>query len=182
MLKKNHIPTEEPIIFIGIIMPEDNADRITIKTPTDLSEEYHIRIDNNDYKLQIGSKLHFKLKDEKIEIEFNETIKFVTGKISVISVSKKNELLPKSEAVKRCTECHSQNSMLMATLYKFKSREQRESGFFNGIIINESYVIGANRNEYLNILSFIILAGTLFGIAIHLFFRLTSSKKLKHES
>ena len=93
-----------------------------------------------------------------------------------------HELLPKSEAVQRCTECHSQNSMLMATLYKFKSREQRESGFFNGIIINESYVIGANRNEYLNILSFIILAATLFGIAIHLFFRISSSKKLKHES
>ena len=91
-------------------------------------------------------------------------------------------LLPKSEAVQRCTECHSQNTRLMETLYKFKSREQRQSGFFNGIIINESYVIGANRNKYLNILSFIILGGTLFGIGIHLFFRILLHKKLKHES
>ena len=91
-------------------------------------------------------------------------------------------LLPKSEAVQRCTECHSQNTRLMETLYKFKSREQRKSGFFNGIIINESYVIGANRNEYLSIISFIILAGTFFGIGIHVFFRILNSKKVKHES
>lgn len=91
-----------------------------------------------------------------------------------------HELLPKSEAVQRCTECHSQNSILMATLYKFKSREQRKSGFFNGIIINESYVIGANRNEYLNILSFVLLAGTFFAIAIHLFFRAILLNKAKH--
>ena len=47
----------------------------------------------------------------------------------------------------------------MASLYKFESKEQRQDGFFNGIILNESYVIGANRNEYLNILSLIIFAG-----------------------
>ena len=92
-----------------------------------------------------------------------------------------HELLPKSEAVQRCTECHSQNSILMGTLYKFKSKEQRKSGFFNGIIINEYDVIGANRNEYLNILSFVILAGTLFAIAIHLIFRAILFNKLKHE-
>ena len=61
---------------------------------------------------------------------------------------------PKEEAVKRCNECHSQNSILMASLYKFESKEQRRDGFFNGIILNESYVIGANRNEYLNLVSF----------------------------
>jgi hypothetical protein len=60
----------------------------------------------------------------------------------------------------------------MATLYKFKSKEQRRSGFFNGIILNESYVIGANRNEYLNFLSLIILVGVFGIIGIHLFFRI----------
>ncbi len=60
-------------------------------------------------------------------------------------------IMPKSEAVKRCNECHSQNSILMASLYKFESKAQRRDGFFNGIILNESYVIGANRNEYLNL-------------------------------
>jgi hypothetical protein len=84
---------------------------------------------------------------------------------------------PKAEAVRRCNECHSQNSILMATLYKFKSKEQRRSGFFNGIILNESYVIGANRNEYLNLLSLVILVGVIGIIGIHIFFRVRKSNK-----
>jgi hypothetical protein len=78
---------------------------------------------------------------------------------------------PKEEAVRRCNECHSQNSILMATLYKFQSKEQRRSGFFNGIILNESYVIGANRNEYLNIFSLIILIIVIGVIGVHIAFR-----------
>lgn len=79
---------------------------------------------------------------------------------------------PKTEAVKRCNECHSQNSMLMASLYKFESKEKRKDGFFNGIILNQSYVIGANRNEYLNLLSLIIFGGMLAVISVHIFFRI----------
>jgi hypothetical protein len=81
-------------------------------------------------------------------------------------------ILPKEEAVRRCNECHSQNSILMATLYKFQSKEQRRSGFFNGIILNESYVIGANRNEYLNLFSLIILLGVIGIIGVHIMFRI----------
>jgi predicted CXXCH cytochrome family protein len=83
-----------------------------------------------------------------------------------------HQIRPKSEAVKRCNECHSQNSILMASLYKFESRVQRRDGFFNGIILNESYVIGANRNEYLNLLSLLIFVGVLGVIAIHIIFRI----------
>jgi hypothetical protein len=83
-----------------------------------------------------------------------------------------HQIRPKSEAVKRCNECHSQNSILMASLYKFESKAQRRDGFFNGIILNESYVIGANRNEYLNLLSLLIFGGVLGVIAIHIIFRL----------
>ncbi|HLN21571.1 MAG TPA: cytochrome c3 family protein [Bacteroidales bacterium] len=80
-------------------------------------------------------------------------------------------IMPKTEAVKRCNECHSQNSLLMASLYKFKSKEQRKDGFFNGIILNESYVIGANRNEYLNKLSLIIFAAVMAVIIVHVYLR-----------
>ena len=83
-----------------------------------------------------------------------------------------HHILPKSEAVKRCNECHSQNSMLMASLYKFESKEQRKDGFFNGIILNQSYVIGANRNEYLNLLSLVIFGGIIVVILVHIYFRL----------
>jgi len=84
---------------------------------------------------------------------------------------------PMEKAVRRCNECHSQNSMLMSTLYKFQSKEQRKDGFFNGIILNQSYVIGANRNEYLNILSIIIFAVVIVIISIHIYFRLTGKTK-----
>jgi len=76
------------------------------------------------------------------------------------------------KAVKRCNECHSRNSLLMSSLYKFESKEQRKDGFFNGIIMNESYVIGANRNQYLNNLSFITAILLITAIIIHIIFRI----------
>ena len=80
-------------------------------------------------------------------------------------------ILPKEEAVKRCNECHSKNSMLMTSLYKFQAKEQRRDGFVNGIILNESYVIGANRNRYLNILSLVIFGIAVLIIGVHIYFR-----------
>ena len=79
---------------------------------------------------------------------------------------------PKTEAVKRCNECHSQNSLLMSTLYKFQSKEQRKDGFLNGIILNQSYVIGANRNQYLNNISLALFAIVLLIIGVHTYFRI----------
>lgn len=84
-----------------------------------------------------------------------------------------HKLLPKTEAVKRCTECHTSDSRLLATLYKFQSKEFRaDVGFVNGVIFNQSYVIGANRNIILNILSFIIFGGVIFIVVVHTFFRI----------
>jgi hypothetical protein len=86
----------------------------------------------------------------------------------------------KTEAVSKCNECHSQNSLLMSSLYKYRSKEARQSnGFLNAVILNESFVIGANRNEYLNILSLVIFAGLLLVLAVHIFFRVRSSKIVK---
>jgi len=65
----------------------------------------------------------------------------------------------------------------MASLYKYQSKEQRRDGFFNGIILNESYVMGANRNEYLNILSLIIFIGVSGVIFIHVVFRIRKKSK-----
>jgi NAD-dependent SIR2 family protein deacetylase len=93
------------------------------------------------------------------------------------SIKVSHLLLPKTEAVKRCNECHSQNSILMASLYKFESKAQRRDGFFNGIILNESYVIGANRNEYLNLISLILFVGVLGVIAVHILFRIRKNNK-----
>ena len=84
---------------------------------------------------------------------------------------------PKDMAVRGCNECHSKNSLLMSSLYKFQSRKQRKDGFLNGIILNQSYVIGANRNEYLNLLSFLIFLAVAGVIGIHVFFRIIKKRK-----
>jgi hypothetical protein len=84
-----------------------------------------------------------------------------------------HKILPKSEALKRCEECHSTNSVLMASLYQYKVKEIRSTrGFVTGSIVNDSYVIGANRNFYLNVVSVIIASLVLIGIFIHAFLRI----------
>ena len=67
----------------------------------------------------------------------------------------------------------------MASLYKFKSKEQRQDGFFNGVMLNESYVIGANRNEYLNTFSIIIFFFVIGIVGVHILFRFLNKVKPK---
>jgi predicted CXXCH cytochrome family protein len=77
-------------------------------------------------------------------------------------------VLPKEEAVQNCNECHSSDSRLMHTLYKHQSLEAREKyGFLNAVVINEAYVIGANRNYILNRISMIIFGLVVLGLALH---------------
>lgn len=78
----------------------------------------------------------------------------------------------KDKAVKLCVECHSQNSLLMASLYKYEEREKRNAlGFFNAVILDDTYIIGANRNIYLNIISLVLFGMVIIGIGIHAFLR-----------
>lgn len=88
-----------------------------------------------------------------------------------------HKILPKEKAVKNCTECHSKDSRLVHSLYKFEVKEQRKAGFVNSMMINNSYVIGANQNIALNRLSLLFLAGVLLVIMFHTFLRIRNAKK-----
>lgn len=88
-----------------------------------------------------------------------------------------HKILPKTEAVQRCNECHSRDSRLMHTLYKFQSIEDRKAGFANSIILNNTYVIGANQNVWLNRLSFLTIGFLLLVIAFHSILRIRKQKK-----
>ncbi|MDA3942046.1 MAG: cytochrome c3 family protein [Bacteroidetes bacterium] len=84
-----------------------------------------------------------------------------------------HNILPKENAVKKCVECHSNSTMLISKLYKYQNIEARKNrGTFNAVLLNEAYVIGANRNIYLNIISAILFGLTLIGVAVHVFFRI----------
>lgn len=84
-----------------------------------------------------------------------------------------HQIQPKEKAVRKCVQCHSTNSLLMASLYKYQSREQRGNvGFVNAAILNEAYVIGANRNPMLNKVSLIIFGLVLAAIFGHAILRI----------
>jgi cytochrome c1 len=84
-----------------------------------------------------------------------------------------HKINPKTLAVKRCTECHSNNSVLMATLYKYQVKEVRSAkGFFTSVFSGDSYAIGANRNFLLNMVSLVIFGFVLIGIIVHAILRI----------
>ncbi len=79
-----------------------------------------------------------------------------------------HEILDKERSEKRCEACHSRDSILLTTLYKYKAQEERSQfGFVNAVIFGEAYVIGVTRNPTLDRLSLAILALTLIGLVIH---------------
>jgi len=88
-----------------------------------------------------------------------------------------HQIQTKDKAVKRCVECHSQNSLLMASLYKYEaSKYMTEAGYFNAAILNEAYVIGANRNYFLNIISLVVFGFVLIAIFTHAFIRIIKKR------
>lgn len=110
-----------------------------------------------------NQKLHFKkVRCLECHTEYKDSIPTFAHKI-----------LPKEDAVKKCVECHSINSMLTNTLYKYNNIKARsEMGFYNSVILNDAYVIGANRSVVLNILSGLLFGLTFLGIIVHIIFRL----------
>jgi len=63
--------------------------------------------------------------------------------------------------------------MLMSSLYKFQAKEKRDKyGFFNAAILSDSYIIGANRNFYLNVVSGLIFGFIFLIIIIHAVLRI----------
>jgi hypothetical protein len=63
--------------------------------------------------------------------------------------------------------------MLISKLYKYQNIKARKNrGTFNAVLLNEAYVIGANRNIYLNIISVILFGVSLIGVAVHVYFRI----------
>lgn len=89
-----------------------------------------------------------------------------------------HNILPKEKALKNCVQCHSANSVLMESLYAYRAKESRESsGFLNAVILNEGYMIGANRNQTLNNISIGIFSLMILGLLVHLILRFILIKK-----
>ncbi|MFC2111593.1 hypothetical protein ACFLQ5_04000 [Bacteroidota bacterium] len=89
-----------------------------------------------------------------------------------------HNVMAKEHAVKKCVACHSSNSRLMTSLYKHTIKEGRNKyGFVNSVILNEAYVIGANRNYYLNIISILGFIIAFVGVLMHGILRIIFIRK-----
>ncbi|MCX6258377.1 MAG: cytochrome c3 family protein [Bacteroidia bacterium] len=134
---------------------------------------YRLIIDKDNPNLV---QKHDWLPNQALHFKNVRCIECHTKKSDTLLVS--HHVMEKKDAVRACVECHSRNSLLMATLYKYQSKEEiSRNGFLNSIILNRSYVIGANRNYYLNMISLAILYMVISGIIIHALLRVKAYKR-----
>jgi hypothetical protein len=84
-----------------------------------------------------------------------------------------HHVVSKDKAVRKCEACHSQNSILNASLYKYQVSEKiQKEGFVKGILMGDSTTVGPDKSNTLNIISLIIFGLTILVIIIHAFFRI----------
>ncbi|MBU1009161.1 MAG: cytochrome c3 family protein [Bacteroidetes bacterium] len=134
------------------------------------ADSYNFQRISDDVKPSLQN-IHSFLPNFELHFSSVRCIECHTSKLDTLWV--KHNILPKEEAVRNCVECHSTNTLLMGSLYKYQNLASRkERGFLNSVILNEAYVIGANTNKFMNLGSYIIFGLTLLGIIIHTIFRL----------
>lgn len=131
----------------------------------------------NDDNVSIVLPKHEWLPDVDRHMEAVRCIDCHTRMTDSVLVA--HEVMPADSAVRGCTDCHSQNSILMGTLYKYAARESRdEKGFINGVILrNESYVIGANRSKFISFTGLFLIGMTIAVSMVHTVFRIIIKRK-----
>ena len=84
-----------------------------------------------------------------------------------------HNIRPKEEAIRKCAACHSADSRLKYSLYKYQLAQERSGkGVLGSIISNQTFAIGTNPSPLLNLVSLILVACAVMGIAIHTFIRI----------
>jgi hypothetical protein len=137
--------------------------------------------DMKKYKLVSGHdnpklvQVHDWLPNQELHFQHVRCIECHTEVLDSLMVS--HDILPKDKALRKCVECHSSNSRLKASLYKYQNLQKRaENGDLNTVLANESYIIGSHQSPILKLLSIVIFILTLVGIVIHSVFRILKKK------
>ncbi len=114
--------------------------------------------------------IHNWLPNQEVHFQHVRCIECHTEVVDGLMVS--HNILDKSQAVRKCVECHSANSKLKASLYKYQNLQMRaEDGSVLGVLSHENYVIGSHQVPFLKTLSIIIFLCVMAGIVIHGTFR-----------
>ncbi len=120
-------------------------------------------------------QIHEWLPNQELHFQHVRCIECHTQVIDSLMVS--HNIVGKDLAVKNCVECHTSDSRLKASLYKYENLQQRsKNGNLTTLLANETYVIGANELPFLSWLSWVIFGLTLCGIIIHTVFRIVKRK------
>lgn len=133
--------------------------------------------DMKKYKLVSGHdnpklvEVHDWLPNQALHFKHVRCIECHTEVVDSLMVS--HNIVGKDQAVKKCVECHSADSRLKASLYKYENLQKRsENGGLSNVLSNSSYVIGTHQSPFLKLLSIIIFLATLGGVIIHSIFRI----------
>jgi len=101
-----------------------------------------------------------------------ETVRCIDCHSSYRPPNLSHNILPPSQTIKKCEECHNRNSVLMSTLYKHERAVSRQKyGFINGTLLSDAYVVGSTRNIILDTLSLIIFGVVIVVLLLHGFLR-----------
>ncbi|MEI7500589.1 MAG: cytochrome c3 family protein [Bacteroidota bacterium] len=84
-----------------------------------------------------------------------------------------HHVVTKNQAVRKCESCHSKNSILFASLYKYQVSELiQKEGLIKGLLMGDATSIGPDKNNTLNIVSLVIFGLTILVIVIHAVLRI----------
>lgn len=120
-------------------------------------------------------QVHDWLPNQELHFKHVRCIECHTEVTDSLMVS--HNILSKEQALRNCVECHSANSRLKASLYKYQNLQKRaEDGTINTVLVNESYVIGTYQIPLLKLISIIIFVLTLVAFAVHGIFRIIKKK------
>ncbi len=92
MLKKDVIPDSEPLIDVGIVLPEDAYTSLAVKVPQ--NEDYQIEFSGKSFLLESGSEIFFKLQEGQFIFKINETEHRAPSEIRIFPVFKSDSLKP----------------------------------------------------------------------------------------
>ncbi|MEO5367160.1 MAG: cytochrome c3 family protein [Magnetococcus sp. WYHC-3] len=89
-----------------------------------------------------------------------------------------HRILGARQAERRCVACHSKDSILLTKLYKFsgKGEQGAKAGFANAGLMENAYLIGSTRNDFLDWFSAILLGMTVLGVGGHGVMRFLTSR------
>ena len=78
-----------------------------------------------------------------------------------------HDMLSGKDADQGCMSCHSTGSIMMTRHYRYHDEiEGPDLGFHNAALMQNNYVMGANRNRYIDYFSYAVIGITIFELGV----------------